>query len=74
MREPLTREEGSLKKGGEGESGVKEQTLHVAVEGVIPLWRGTNSQVRQTLQELSAQMASHFSQEWSLFGSFIVTE
>lgn len=24
VREPLTREEGSLKKGGEGESGVKE--------------------------------------------------
>jgi len=49
VRERLTREEGSLKKGREGESGVKEQTLHVAVEGVIPLWRGTNSQVRQTL-------------------------
>ena len=33
----------------ERESGVIEQTLHVAVEGVIWLWRGTNSQVRQTV-------------------------
>ncbi|MEQ2304939.1 hypothetical protein AMECASPLE_032356 [Ameca splendens] len=48
-RERLTAEEGSLKKvaregGRERESGVKEQRLHVAVEGAIPSWRGTNFQ------------------------------
>lgn len=43
------REKGKSKKRQgvrERERGVKEQTLHVAVEGMICLWRGTNSQVR----------------------------
>lgn len=45
VREQEGGKKGRLKKGRERESGVKEQTLHVAVEGVIRLWRGTNSQV-----------------------------
>lgn len=46
------REKGKSKKRpreSERERGVKEQTLHVAVEGMICLWRGTNSQVGATL-------------------------
>lgn len=48
----------------------QEQTLHVAVEGVIWLWRGTNSQVRQTLRKLPAQMRTSFSPEWKTKCSF----
>lgn len=62
-RERGTRER-EVQRERERVSGVKEQTLHVAVEGVMWLWRGTNSQVRQTLRKHSAQMRTSFSTEW----------
>lgn len=46
----------------ERERGVKEQTLHVAVEGVILLWRGTSSQVRQTPETMMTMTNS--SSQW----------
>lgn len=48
-RKGSPKKESEREGGREKERGVKEQTLHVAVVGVSWLWRGTNSQVRQTL-------------------------
>lgn len=41
----------SKKRLTERERGVKEQRLHVAVEEMIWIWRGINSQVRPNFPE-----------------------
>lgn len=69
------REKGKSKKRQRGgESGVREQRLHVAVEGVLWLWRGTNSQVRQTLSLDEFEHLSCVSSEGSSVSSFTVIE
>lgn len=64
------REREKVKKGSPKKDRVRELRLHVAVEGMVWIWRGTSSQVRLSCGTLQASLFIFF----SVIGCIVVPE